>query len=90
MKIENKKTVLSLREFNRWRRGDSSLPMPDPKKIGDSLESACAAIEKLDAEILSLRACVRLTIMENLHLADGENCTLKRLKKAIGFKLKTK
>jgi hypothetical protein len=28
---------------------------------------------------------IRLTIMENLHLADGDKCTLKRLKDAIGF-----
>ena len=35
----------------------------------------------------NLREQVRLTIMENLHLADGDVCTLKRLKDAIGFDL---
>ena len=34
-----------------------------------------------------LREQVRITIMENLHLADGEVCTLKRLKDSIGFDL---
>ena len=36
-------------------------------------------------ELNILQEQVRLTIMENLHLADGDNCTLKRLKDAIGF-----
>ena len=35
----------------------------------------------------NLREQVRLTIMENLHLADGDVCTLRRLKDAIGFDL---
>jgi hypothetical protein len=38
-------------------------------------------------DLADLREQVRLTIMENLHLADGDNCTLKRLKEAIGFSL---
>jgi hypothetical protein len=38
-------------------------------------------------DLADLREQVRLTIMENLHLADGDNCTLKRLKDAIGFSL---
>ena len=32
-----------------------------------------------------LEVAIRATIEENLDLADGENCTLARLKKAIGF-----
>ena len=38
-------------------------------------------------KLAELREQVRLTIMENLHLADGDVCTLKRLKEAIGFDL---
>ena len=38
-------------------------------------------------DLADLREQVRLTIMENLHLADGDNCTLKRLKDAIDFSL---
>jgi hypothetical protein len=30
---------------------------------------------------------IRLTLMENLDLCDGDICTLKRLKDAIGFDL---
>jgi regulator of replication initiation timing len=38
-------------------------------------------------EIAELRHQIRETIMENLHLADGDKCTLRRLKDAISFKL---
>lgn len=34
-----------------------------------------------------LAEAIRLTLMENLHLADGDQCTLKCLKDAIGFDL---
>ena len=33
-----------------------------------------------------LRKAVIETIQENKHLADGDNCTLKRLKDAVGMK----
>ena len=39
------------------------------------------------ARIGEMESAIRETIMENLHLADGDVCTLKRLKDAIGFDL---
>lgn len=42
---------------------------------------------KLERERNQLREVIRETLMENLHLADGDVCTLKRLKDAIGFEL---
>ncbi len=42
---------------------------------------------KQDDRIAELEAAIRETIMANLHLADGDDCTLKRLKDAIGFEL---
>jgi hypothetical protein len=36
-------------------------------------------------EIRKLKAAIRETIEDNLHLADGENCTLIKLKRAIGY-----
>lgn len=41
-------------------------------------------IEAQLTELLKLRGAIRITIEENGHLADGENCTLSHLKKAIG------
>ena len=46
------------------------------------IEYAC---NLMDLE--ELREKIRLTIIENLHLADGDDCTLKRLKDAIDFDL---
>ena len=37
-------------------------------------------------EALRLRREIELTIEENLHLADGDDCTLIRLKRALGYK----
>ena len=34
------------------------------------------------AEIERLNEAIRLTLEENCHLADGDNCTLLRLKRA--------
>ena len=42
---------------------------------------------ELENEIAELRHQIWGTIMENLHLADGSDCTLKRLKDAISFEL---
>ena len=35
--------------------------------------------------IESLELAIRTTIEQNLHLADGDDCTLKKLKEAIGY-----
>lgn len=45
------------------------------------------ALKYASIEIAELRHQIRETLMENLHLADGDNCTLKRLKDAISFEL---
>jgi hypothetical protein len=37
------------------------------------------------AMIESLTLAIRTTIEQNLHLADGDICTLKKLKDAIGY-----
>jgi len=49
------------------------------------LECPKHPIRETERELEELREQARLTIMENLHLADGDVCTLKRLKDAIGF-----
>jgi len=52
------------------------------------LATKAKAIErKLNARIGDLESTIRETLMENLHLADGDDCTLKRLKDAINFEL---
>lgn len=40
-------------------------------------------VEALHDENMVLRQAIRRTINDNLHLADGENCTLIVLKRAL-------
>lgn len=40
-------------------------------------------IERLDSESCRMRAAIRQTLEENGHLADGDNCTLILLKRAL-------
>jgi thymidylate kinase len=47
--------------------------------------AASAAI--LAAAYRELQEAIHSTIAKNLHLADGDDCTLKRLKDIIKFKL---
>ena len=37
-----------IRRHNRWRRGDESLAMEDPKAIGNALEAICDRVEELE------------------------------------------
>ena len=46
-----------------------------------------SALKYASIEIAELRHQIRETLMENLHLADGDDCTLKRLKDAISFEM---
>ena len=54
-------------------------------KAPDHVPAMC--LRDAAAMIESLRWAIETTIMENLHLADGNNCTLKRLKDAVCFSL---
>jgi hypothetical protein len=48
---------------------------------------ARSALDAFRDRISELEDSIHQTIMENLHLADGDVCTLKRLKDTIGFSL---
>ena len=43
----------------------------------------CVALDAHD-EIMKLRGAIMIILEENGHLADGENCTLWELKRAVG------
>ena len=51
MTLEPAEIVHFLRRFNRWRRGDESLTMEDPKAIGETLDAACDVIDDYAEEI---------------------------------------
>lgn len=48
---------------------------------GTESHERSALLEEIDM----LRAAIWETINNNLHLADGENCTLIALKRAVGY-----
>lgn len=52
-----------------------------------TMEAHSNALEILAAAYRELKEAINITIIENLHLADGDDCTLKRLKDVIKFKL---
>jgi hypothetical protein len=63
--------VISLRRYNEWRRG-ADFEQPEPKEIGTDIDFAADIIERM-------RKAIKATIDENMHLADGDDCTLKHL-----------
>ena len=40
----------TLRNFNAWRRGDDSIPQPDPKAIGEAIDHLLAAYPAIERE----------------------------------------
>ena len=57
--------------------------LADQINAPDHIPAMC--LRDAAAMIESLTYAIRQTIMENLHLADGDQCALKSLKDAIGF-----
>jgi len=39
--------IETLREFNLWRRADEDMDQPDPREIGQAIDAAIEALEKL-------------------------------------------
>jgi len=57
-------------------------------RLASPLERETALMHEWNLTLLKLRrleAEVAQTLNENAHLADGDNCTLIRLKRAIGW-----
>jgi hypothetical protein len=50
--------ITFLRAFNRWRRGDDSIPQPQPGVAGQMIDAACEHIERLEQELHKARNCV--------------------------------
>ena len=61
----------------------------DAQEIWSSVEYGHGNLRKMEfvssSEYSKLKAAVILTLEENSHLCDGETCTLKLLKDAVGF-----
>jgi len=53
------------------------------KKLVEEVDLQQDAREKAEAEIERLKTAIRETLADNGHLADGDNCTLIKLKQAL-------
>ena len=40
-------TIEALKQYNKWRRRESDMPMPAPREIGIAIDSAIAQLKKL-------------------------------------------
>ena len=55
-------TITFLRHFNRWRRGDDSIPQPDARKVGEALDAACEHLADLEQRFRE--KCVKETRLQ--------------------------
>lgn len=73
--------LLAFGVSNDWPNGDLAAPAVNAKIAA---EGVCArSLEVADKEIARLRSAIQDTLTDNGHLADGENCTLIKLKRAM-------
>jgi len=52
------KTIQTLRDFNLWRKGDDAMEQPDPWGIGEAIDEAIEAMEKLGRLTYAAQAVV--------------------------------
>lgn len=70
----------TLKEFALWRRGKV-----DSAKYDGLQKHLGVAIDEVIVELTQLRLAIAETLEENGYLADGDNCTLAKLKRAINL-----
>ena len=45
MSRKMKKLIKKLKKYNRWRRGDETVPQPHPQEVGEMIDQAIDALE---------------------------------------------
>jgi len=62
-----------LREYNRWRRDEEGVAMPDPREIGEAIDVAIRVMAEVDAlEYLSrTQLTMRRTLRDRLQTLIG-------------------
>jgi hypothetical protein len=48
--MKTEKAIQVLRDYNLWRRGNEDMEQPDPREIGEAIDSVLLAIQKAEAE----------------------------------------
>jgi hypothetical protein len=49
--MKTEKAIQVLRDYNLWRRGNEDMKQPDPREIGEAIDSVLVAIQKAEAEL---------------------------------------
>jgi hypothetical protein len=49
--MKTEQAIQVLREFNLWRRGNEDMDQPDPREIGEAIDSVLVSIQKAEAEL---------------------------------------
>jgi len=75
-------TVSFLRHFNRWRRGDDSMPQPQPGKASEAIDAACEHIGRLEHELREARRIANEMSESNEVLLADLHYTRQDIKKA--------
>jgi hypothetical protein len=48
--MKTEKAIQVLRDYNLWRRGNEDMDQPDPREIGEAIDSVLVSIQKAEAE----------------------------------------
>ena len=48
--MKTEQAIQVLRDYNLWRRGNEDMEQPDPREIGEAIDSVLVAIQKAEAE----------------------------------------
>ena len=49
--MKTEKAIRVLRDYNLWRRGNEDMDQPDPREIGEAIDSVLVAIQKVEADL---------------------------------------
>ena len=49
--MKTEKAIQVLRDYNLWRRADEDMDQPDPREIGEAIDSVLVSIQKAEADL---------------------------------------
>jgi hypothetical protein len=49
--MKTEQAIQVLRDYNLWRRGNEEMEQPDPREIGEAIDSVLVAIQKAEADL---------------------------------------
>ena len=49
--MKTEKAIQILRDYNLWRRGNEDMEQPDPREIGEAIDSVLVTIQKAEADL---------------------------------------